>query len=104
MLILLSEKLFNGQDLRHFTNNLNFTHLAAHHTKNDPNFPPPKMHKYIKKNLQTIKMRLEKQEMLKFETVAVTDVFIQSRCKHADVLSTLFLPNISITGYWKKRD
>lgn len=34
-------------------------------------------------------MRLEKQEMLKLETVAVTDVFIQSLCRHADVPSTL---------------
>lgn len=29
----------NHQDLRHLTNYLNFTHLAAHRTKNDPHFP-----------------------------------------------------------------
>lgn len=45
-------------------------------------------------------MRLEKQEMLKFATVAVTDVFIQ----WLSLLVELFLPIISITGYWKKSD
>lgn len=51
-------------------------------------------------------MRLEKQEMLKFETRCnrrVYSVALQT-CWCPFNLVELFLPIISITGYWKKRD